>query len=45
MKETTDVPVTLINTGKPYLDYIDLTGKNPDLSSQLRQIDLSSLKQ
>ncbi len=44
IEETTNVPVTLLNTGKPYYDYIDLTDKNPDLSAELKKVDLSTLK-
>lgn len=44
IQETTNVPVTLINTGKPYHNFIYLANKDVNLSSKLRQINLSSLK-
>jgi adenylosuccinate synthase len=40
----TNVPVTLINTGKPYHSFIYLADKNIDLSSKLRSTNLPYLK-
>lgn len=44
IQETTNVPVTILNTGKPYYDFIYLADNQADLSSRLREVDLSTLK-
>lgn len=44
IQETTNVPVTILNTGKPYHDFIYLADNHADLSSKLRHVDLSTLK-
>ncbi|MCX6705153.1 MAG: adenylosuccinate synthetase, partial [Candidatus Woesebacteria bacterium] len=44
IQKTTDVPVTIINTGKPYYSFVYLPDTNVDLSSVHTEIDLSPLK-
>lgn len=45
IQETTNVPVTILNTGKSYFDFIDLSSENRDISSKLKAVNLSYLKQ
>ena len=44
IQETTDVPVTILNTGKPYYSFIYLPDSNIDMSAVRQETDLSSLK-
>lgn len=44
VQKITDVPVTILNTGKPYYSFIYLPDTNVNLSSVRQEIDFSSLK-
>jgi len=44
IEKTTDVPVTLINTGKPFYSFIDLLDRKKELSSGLKKTYLPPLK-
>lgn len=44
IQQTTNVPVTIINTGKPYYCFIYLPDEQINLSAVHQEIDLSSLK-